>query len=298
MRQALLIVDVQPCFAPPDWLLEGIGQLLGRMPSVASVERHDESRTPFQRQLGWRPPLDDACLVAADRVFVKHGYLPTAELVDHLRALRAERVLVCGIQADTCVLAAGFALFDAGLQPTLVGDLVLGSSLDRSGELGVRLWKHHFGQVVSLARCWRIEAQWGRLSSATVASAFIIRAAASGVSPALDVGAAGEEQFDHRQVALERSAGQRCLPGQVAQVRVGLVGQQQAYRVGVAMVAGQHQQAIALVVAQVRRQALLQQLLEALAVALAGQVEQLVDELLGFHIQFWARAIGHGAASL
>ncbi|MDQ6156852.1 hydrolase, partial [Pseudomonas aeruginosa] len=75
MRQALLIVDVQPCFAPPDWLLEGIGQLLGRMPSVASVERHDESRTPFQRQLGWRPPLDDACLVAADRVFVKHGYL-------------------------------------------------------------------------------------------------------------------------------------------------------------------------------------------------------------------------------
>ncbi|MCV6435989.1 hypothetical protein OFL46_36105, partial [Pseudomonas aeruginosa] len=50
MRQALLIVDVQPCFAPPDWLLEGIGQLLGRMPSVASVERHDESRTPFQRR--------------------------------------------------------------------------------------------------------------------------------------------------------------------------------------------------------------------------------------------------------
>ncbi len=49
MRQALLIVDVQPCFAPPDWLLEGIGQLLGRMPSVASVERHDESRTPFQQ---------------------------------------------------------------------------------------------------------------------------------------------------------------------------------------------------------------------------------------------------------
>ncbi|MGV8442321.1 hypothetical protein ACV34A_33345, partial [Pseudomonas aeruginosa] len=37
------------------------------------------------------------------------------------------------------------------LQPTLVGDLVLGSSLDRSGERGVRLWKHHFGQVVSLA---------------------------------------------------------------------------------------------------------------------------------------------------
>ena len=35
MRQALLIVDVQPCFAPPDWLLEGAGELppevLGRL---------------------------------------------------------------------------------------------------------------------------------------------------------------------------------------------------------------------------------------------------------------------------
>ncbi|MBG5026423.1 cysteine hydrolase family protein, partial [Pseudomonas aeruginosa] len=127
------------------------GPVLGRWPAGARVARHDESLPPSPRPRGGRPPLDDACLVAADRVFVKHGYLPTAELVDHLRALRAERVLVCGIQADTCVLAAGFALFDAGLQPTLIGDLVLGSSLDRSGELGVRLWKHHFGQVVSLA---------------------------------------------------------------------------------------------------------------------------------------------------
>jgi Amidases related to nicotinamidase len=60
-------------------------------------------------------------------------------------------VLVCGIQADTCVLAAGFALFDAGLSPTLIEDLVAGSSLDRSGRLGVDLWRHHFGQVVSSA---------------------------------------------------------------------------------------------------------------------------------------------------
>jgi nicotinamidase-related amidase len=52
------------------------------------------------------------------------------------------------VQADTCVLAAGFALFDAGLAPTLVPWLTIGSSLDRSGALGVRLWRHHFGQVL------------------------------------------------------------------------------------------------------------------------------------------------------
>jgi nicotinamidase-related amidase len=54
-------------------------------------------------------------------------------------------VLVCGIQADTCCLAAGFMLFDAGLHPTLLAWLTVGSSLDRSAALGARLWRHHFG---------------------------------------------------------------------------------------------------------------------------------------------------------
>jgi nicotinamidase-related amidase len=69
--------------------------------------------------------------------------------VDYLKGLRVERVLVCGMQTDTCVLAAGFALFDAGLQPTLLRWLTVGSSLDRSGDLGARLWQHHFGSVLS-----------------------------------------------------------------------------------------------------------------------------------------------------
>ena len=144
MHQVLLIIDVQPCFNPPQWLVQGINGLLGRMPSVATVERHDERRTPFARQLGWQPSADDQSLVAADKVFIKHGYGPTAEILDHLKSLNPERVLVCGIQTDTCVLAAGFALFDAGLQPTLLTDLTVGSSLDRSGGLGIDLWRHHF----------------------------------------------------------------------------------------------------------------------------------------------------------
>ncbi|MBT8767723.1 cysteine hydrolase family protein [Metapseudomonas boanensis] len=149
MRQVLLVIDVQPSFSPPDWLVEGIRLLLGTMPSVATVERHDESRTPFQRQLGWSPAPDDDSLITADQIFIKHGYAPTPETIAHLKALAPERVLVCGIQTETCVLAAGFALFDAGLQPTLITDLTVGSSLDRSGQLGIDLWRHHFGHLVS-----------------------------------------------------------------------------------------------------------------------------------------------------
>ena len=146
---ALMIIDVQPSFSPPAWLVTGISALIGTMPSIATIERHNEERTPFRRQLGWAPGPSDDSLVPADRIFVKHGYLPPPEALEHLVALRPSHVLVCGVQADTCVLAAGFALFDAGLHPTLLSDLVAGSSIDRSGDLGAKLWRHHFKHVAT-----------------------------------------------------------------------------------------------------------------------------------------------------
>lgn len=85
---------------------------------------------------------------------IKYGYAPTPETIAHLKSLTPDRVLVCGIQTDTCVLAAGFSLFDAGLTPTLITDLTVGSSLDRSGELGIRLWRHHFKHTVSTQDLW------------------------------------------------------------------------------------------------------------------------------------------------
>ncbi|MDW9405262.1 isochorismatase family protein [Pseudomonas soli] len=151
MQQFLLIVDVQSTFSPSEKLVDGIRVLSAHIPTIASVELHDEQVTPFQRQLGWHPASEDVALVEADKVFVKHGYGQSAETLDYIKSLGVERVLVCGLQTETCVLAAGFALFDAGLTPTLVTDLTMGSSLDRSGQLGIDLWKHHFGHVTTAA---------------------------------------------------------------------------------------------------------------------------------------------------
>ncbi|UYW26066.1 hydrolase [Methylorubrum extorquens] len=148
-RQALLVVDVQASFRVPDTIVAGITALSRTLHTVATVERHDEAVTPFRAQLGWAPPVDEAPLVPADRVFVKHGYLPPPALIDHFKALDVERVLVCGVQAETCCLAAGFMLFDVGLRPTLLPWLSVGSSLDRSASLGAKLWRHHFGSVLS-----------------------------------------------------------------------------------------------------------------------------------------------------
>ncbi|MGI4839521.1 MAG: isochorismatase family protein [Janthinobacterium lividum] len=151
MRQVLLIVDIQSTFSPPEWLVDGARAFSARIPTVASVELHDEQVTPFDKQLGWHPAAEDESLVEADKVFIKHGYGPTVETIAYIKQLGVERVLVCGMQTETCVLAAGFALFDAGLSPTLVTDLTVGSSLDRSGKLGIELWTHHFRQVTTRA---------------------------------------------------------------------------------------------------------------------------------------------------
>jgi nicotinamidase-related amidase len=148
MKQALLIVDVQPSFLISEEILHGIRAMSAMVPSVATVERHDESVTPFEGQLGWKPGEADESLIPANRVFIKYGYLPPPAAIEYLRGLRMDRILVCGTQADTCVLAAGFALFDAGLHPTLLKWLTVGSSLDRSGSLGAGLWEHHFGSVL------------------------------------------------------------------------------------------------------------------------------------------------------
>ena len=148
MKQAVLIVDIQPSFSPPEWLVKRAQALSDAFPSVATVERHDEKIVPFQRQLNWSPSPCDDSLVSADHLCIKHGYRPSTETIEYLRAYEPDRVLVCGMQADTCVLAAGFALFDSGLHPTIVANVVVGSKLDITGQLGVRLWQHHFGHVV------------------------------------------------------------------------------------------------------------------------------------------------------
>ncbi|QHB27315.1 hypothetical protein TCK1_1969 [Pseudomonas monteilii] len=65
MRQVLLIVDVQSTFSPPEWLVDGLRRLSANIPTIASVELHDEQVTPFERQLGWHPAAEDESLVEA-----------------------------------------------------------------------------------------------------------------------------------------------------------------------------------------------------------------------------------------
>lgn len=147
MKEALLVVDVQQSFHPSQQLIMEIEVVRDKFYSVSTVEWYNEEVTPFEKQLGWKPQgFNDDPLIKTDAMFVKYGYMPPYALIQHLKSRNVSKVYVCGIQTDACCLCVGFMLFDAGLQPTLLKWLTMGSSLDRSADLGSRLWRHHFGQ--------------------------------------------------------------------------------------------------------------------------------------------------------
>ena len=54
MKRALLVSDVQSSFPVPVEIVMGSENETPYSQSVATVERHDESVTPFEGQLGWK----------------------------------------------------------------------------------------------------------------------------------------------------------------------------------------------------------------------------------------------------
>ena len=102
-----------------------------------------------------------------------------------------------------------------------------------------------------------------------------------------------EQQPGDGFVTPERRGGQRRLPAVVGQPGVGAVSQQRSGQRRVAVVAGQHQQAVALAVAQVRHQAHPQQARQPVRVACPHELEQLEGERMGLLVQFrWRRHPG------
>ncbi|RMT31435.1 Membrane protein [Pseudomonas syringae pv. solidagae] len=111
------------------------------------------------------------------------------------------------------------------------------------------------------------------------------------------IGTRLDQQPDHCQIALERCAGDGALAIIVADFRISLVVQQHTDRIRMAVIAGQHQQRIALVVAQICRQALFKQTLEHDGIPLASHIEYLLGELGSFVFSHGFRSadicIGH-----
>lgn len=111
MHLSLSIIYGQLRFDPPQWLFDGIERIISCRMNVVADERHDKSMTLFEKPLECPPLSDDHGLIPADRVFIEHGYGSTFEILDYLKSLNVDRMLVCALKAEKCGLQPGLRCF-------------------------------------------------------------------------------------------------------------------------------------------------------------------------------------------
>ena len=146
MSRFIFAVDVQPHFKPSPALVDQITRAGDQIPLVASIFVGDEQKVSFSK-LGKTPgPAEENCLVPTNNVFPHHGYLPPKELIDFLVGQQAEEVVVVGGFHDERLLAAGAALFDASIKPSLLPMLCYGNQWYEH-TVTMNLWENALGPV-------------------------------------------------------------------------------------------------------------------------------------------------------
>lgn len=138
MKTALVVVDVQSYFmkrAPADLpvrIAEHIRSSQYDVVCFTIFENQDGSN--WERSLLWSECKDDADLVLAPElqeiadkanVYIKHSYsaLKQPDIAKLLREQGIEKLEVCGIDTEACVLATSYDAFDQGYEVEVLFEL-------------------------------------------------------------------------------------------------------------------------------------------------------------------------------
>lgn len=141
MRRALLIVDLQRGFLGPDtdWLAGAVAGYLERHHEryalVLATRFVNQPGSRYETERDWHAMMqpDETALVPAiahlvEAVLVKDGLAPDRdELLGLLADAGIERVDLCGLDTDQCVLATALLLWDAEVVPRILSDLCTSS---------------------------------------------------------------------------------------------------------------------------------------------------------------------------
>ncbi len=132
----LLAVDVQNGFVNEHTrhIIEPVNALIGaftgRGEPLAFTRFVNTLGSGYERWIGWtsfmhRPEnnLSDAVDVGSAPVFVKHGYTAfTDEFSNYLDEHSIDRLVLCGIATDGCVLKTAVDAFERGIEPVVITD--------------------------------------------------------------------------------------------------------------------------------------------------------------------------------
>lgn len=120
MKTALLIVDVQECYIDKDTfprtaqIANAMNPLQEKYESVLISMMSGGQSNPSPLAFTAKP---------GSKIYIKETKsAATAELLDHLQDEQIDKIDVCGLSTDTCVLATAFALHDAGFRVNVMGE--------------------------------------------------------------------------------------------------------------------------------------------------------------------------------
>jgi nicotinamidase-related amidase len=136
LRTMLLVVDVQNGFinAHTRHIVESVNKLIGaftgRGQPLVFTRFVNTPDSGYERWIGWsrfmQAPENDLCddlHVGEVRVFIKHGYTAfTPEFEAYVQDQRIERLPLCGIATDGCVLKSAVDAFERGIEPVVAVD--------------------------------------------------------------------------------------------------------------------------------------------------------------------------------
>lgn len=116
----LLLIDVQKGFNAPTKIVADLQKLSAEMPTINALFEHDEKVVPFEKFINWQGPKQAEPLVNGGEKFIHNGYTMPSELLAKIKAKNPSRVLIAGTDPMVCIQSFAWALFDAGIQVTLL----------------------------------------------------------------------------------------------------------------------------------------------------------------------------------
>lgn len=143
MANALLVVDVQQYFmasAPKDLPQRIVNRHKAiNYDHVIFTVFRNKPQSNFVDSLKWdkcdtdedvQLPDEFSSLVTKDNVFTRAAYsaFKTTELHEYLQQNNVERLIICGVDSDACVLATSFEAFDLGYHVKVDFDLTYSSN--------------------------------------------------------------------------------------------------------------------------------------------------------------------------
>jgi nicotinamidase-related amidase len=143
MSNALLIVDVQRYFMAdvPDDLPQRIVNHHKALnyDHVVFTNFQNKPESNFVKSLKWdkcstdedaQLPEEFSALATSDNTFTRAAYsaFKTTDLHAYLQQRLVERLIICGVDSDACVLATAFEAFDLGYHVKIDFDLTYSSN--------------------------------------------------------------------------------------------------------------------------------------------------------------------------